>query len=77
MSRRHLLIGVSALVAARAAHADETPALLVGARAGSGTDALARSFAPFLARHMQYTGFDVRNIQGSAGIAAARAVAEA
>lgn len=77
ISRRHLLIGVSALVAARAAHADETPALLVGARAGSGTDALARSFAPFLARHMQYTGFDVRNIQGSAGIAAARAVAEA
>jgi tripartite-type tricarboxylate transporter receptor subunit TctC len=75
--RRHLLIGATALVAARATRANETLALLVGARAGSGTDALARSFAPFLARHLPSTDIDVRNIQGSAGLAAARALAEA
>jgi putative tricarboxylic transport membrane protein len=77
ISRRHLLIGASALVAASPTRASETLVLLVGARAGSGTDVLARSFAPFLARHMQYTGIDVRNIQGSAGLAAARALTEA
>jgi tripartite-type tricarboxylate transporter receptor subunit TctC len=75
--RRHLLIGVSALLAARATRANEILALLVGARAGSGTDALARSFAPFLARHLPSTDIDIRNIQGSAGLAAARALAEA
>jgi tripartite-type tricarboxylate transporter receptor subunit TctC len=57
--------------------AGETLALLVGARAGSGTDELARAFAPFLARHLPFTDIDVRNIQGSAGLAAARALAEA
>ena len=74
--RRQLLIGASALVAA-GTRAGETLALLVGARAGSGTDELARAFAPFLARHLPFTDIDVRNIQGSAGLAAARALAEA
>jgi tripartite-type tricarboxylate transporter receptor subunit TctC len=75
--RRHLLIGAAALVAARGAHAGQTLALLVGARAGSRPDEIARSFAPFLARHLPFTDIEVRNIPGSAGLAAARALGEA
>ncbi len=75
--RRHLLIGTAALVAAGPARTGETLVLLVGARPGSATDELARSFAPFLARHMPFTDIDVRNGEGSAGLVAARALAEA
>jgi tripartite-type tricarboxylate transporter receptor subunit TctC len=71
------MIGATALVAARMARAGETLALLVGARAGSGTDVLGRSFAPFLTRHLAFTDIDIRNIQGSAGLAAARMLADA
>jgi tripartite-type tricarboxylate transporter receptor subunit TctC len=73
--RRHLLLG--GLAAMGAARASEALTLLVGARPGSGTDAVARSFAPFLARHLPFTDIDVRNVQGGAGLAAARAVAAA
>jgi tripartite-type tricarboxylate transporter receptor subunit TctC len=75
--RRHLLLGAAALMAAGKAHAGESLALLVGARAGSATDELARSFAPFLTRHLPFTDIDVRSVQGGAGLAAARALAEA
>ncbi len=75
--RRHLLIGATALAAARVARASQTLTLLVGARAGSGPDEVARSFVPFLARHLPFTDIDIRNIEGSAGLAAARALAEA
>jgi tripartite-type tricarboxylate transporter receptor subunit TctC len=75
--RRHLLLGATAVMAARQARAGETLVLLVGARPGSGTDVLARSFAPFLARHMPFTDIDVRNVEGSAGLVATRALAEA
>ena len=75
--RRHLLLGATAVMAARQARAGENLVLLVGARPGSGTDVLARSFAPFLARHMPFTDIDVRNVEGSAGLVATRALAEA
>jgi tripartite-type tricarboxylate transporter receptor subunit TctC len=75
--RRDLLVGATALGVSRRVRSGETLALLVGARAGSGTDTVARSFAPFLARHLPFTDIDIRNIQGSAGLAAARALAEA
>jgi tripartite-type tricarboxylate transporter receptor subunit TctC len=75
--RRHLLLDAAALMAAGKAHAGESLALLVGARAGSATDELARSFAPFLTRHLPFTDIDVRSVQGGAGLAAARALAEA
>jgi tripartite-type tricarboxylate transporter receptor subunit TctC len=75
--RRHLLLGAAALAAAGAARADGTVTLLIGARPGSGTDAVARSFAPFLARHLPLSDIDVRNVEGSAGLTAAQAVADA
>jgi tripartite-type tricarboxylate transporter receptor subunit TctC len=75
--RRHLLIGATALAAAGTVVASEILVLLVGARPGSSTDQLARSFAPFLVRHMPFTEIDVRNVEGSAGLVAARALAEA
>jgi tripartite-type tricarboxylate transporter receptor subunit TctC len=71
------LFGAAALAAAGAARADGTVTLLIGARPGSGTDAVARSFAPFLARHLPLSDIDVRNVQGSAGLTAAQAVADA
>jgi tripartite-type tricarboxylate transporter receptor subunit TctC len=77
MRRRRLLAGATALCASRVARARQTLTLLVGARAGSGPDEVARSFVPFLARHLPSTDIDIRNIQGSAGLAAARALAEA
>jgi tripartite-type tricarboxylate transporter receptor subunit TctC len=75
--RRHLLLGAAALAAAGAAGTNATVALLVGARPGSATDAVARSFAPFLARHLPFSDIDVRNVEGSAGLTAAQAVADA
>jgi tripartite-type tricarboxylate transporter receptor subunit TctC len=75
--RRHLLVGAAALAVPPAARAGQNLALLVGARAGSGPDEVARAFAPFLARHLRFTEIEIRNIQGSAGLAAARALADA
>ena len=75
--RRHLLFGAVACASAGAACANETLAMLVGARSGSGTDAVARSFAPFLARHLPFTDIEIRNTQGGAGLDAARALADA
>ena len=37
----------------------------------------ARSFVPFLARHLPDIGFDVRNVHGGAGLDAAQALAQA
>ena len=75
--RRHLLFGAVACASAGAACANETLAMLVGARSGSGTDAVARSFAPFLARHLPFTDIEIRNTQGGAGLDAMRALADA
>jgi tripartite-type tricarboxylate transporter receptor subunit TctC len=75
--RRHLLVGATALGMVRRARASQIFTLLVGAKPGSPTDEQARSFVPFLARHLPFTDFDVRNVPGGAGLAAAEALAEA
>jgi len=51
--------------------------LLVGAAAGSGADAWARGFAPFLERHWPRAAVAVVNRPGEGGLAAARSIAGA
>ena len=51
--------------------------LLVGAKAGSSVDPLARAFVPFLARHLPSTDITVSNLHGGAGLAAIQALAQA
>ena len=75
--RRHLLLGVAALAASRPAGAARSLSLLVGAQEGSRADAGARTFAPFLARHLPFTDIAIRNIPGGAGLVAYRALADA
>jgi tripartite-type tricarboxylate transporter receptor subunit TctC len=75
--RRHLLAGAAALAIAPAASAVETVTLLIGAKTGSPADALARAFAPCLARHLGSAIITVSNVHGSAGLAAFQALAEA
>jgi tripartite-type tricarboxylate transporter receptor subunit TctC len=69
--------GAAALALAASARAGETVTLLVGAKAGSPIDALARAFVPFLARYLSSTAITVSNIHGSAGLAALQALAQA
>ncbi len=57
--------------------AAETLTVLVGGKPGSATDMAARSFVPFLARHLPDTSFDMRNVHGGAGLDAAQALARA
>ncbi len=75
--RRPLLAGATALALARPARAGATINLLVGAKAGSSMDTLARAFAPFLARHLPAAGITVSNVYGGAGLAALQALAQA
>lgn len=75
--RRRILAGAVSLFMTRASRATDTLTILVGGKPGSSTDAAARSFVPFFARHLPDTGIDVRNIHGGAGLDAARAVAQA
>jgi tripartite-type tricarboxylate transporter receptor subunit TctC len=75
--RRLLLVGATTLVLARQARAGETITLLVGAKAGSPTDVLARAFFPFLARQLPVAGIAVSNVYGGAGLAAFQALAQA
>lgn len=51
--------------------------LLVGAAPGSPPDLAARSFIPFLERHLPRTEIGVTNMQGGAGLAAFHALAAA
>ena len=75
--RRILLAGTGALALAAPAHATETITLLVGAKAGSPVDALARAFVPFLARHLPASAIAISNVDGGAGLAALQALAQA
>lgn len=76
--RRHLLVGGAAVLAmAGMARAADSLTILLGAKAGSAPDEILRSFVPVLARHLTSVNFDVRNIPGSAGLAAAQATAAA
>jgi tripartite-type tricarboxylate transporter receptor subunit TctC len=73
-----LALPALALFRATAAGAGATTiTLVVGGRAGSGPDNWARSFAPFLERHWPHAAVTVLNRPGEAGLAAARAIAEA
>ncbi len=66
--RRRLLTGVTALAIAPTARASETVTLLVGAKPGSATDALARDFVSFLGRHLPSMGITVSNFHGEGGL---------
>ena len=57
--------------------AAETITLLVGAKAGSAVDGLARSLLPFLARHLPEASLAISNVDGGAGLAAIRALGQA
>src|SRR6476659_7421505 len=75
--RRHLLLAAAATAMARPGRASQTLTLLVGAKPGSATDEGARSFVPFLGRHLKFTDIEVRNVPGGAGLAGVLALAEA
>ena len=87
IARRALLAGacLAASRAVRAAPDATSPVpgaakslvLIVGARAGSNSDRVARAFAPFLERHLPGTSIEIRNVPGEAGLSAYRALAEA
>jgi len=49
--------------------------LLVGGAPGSTTDREARSFAPFLARHLPNSAIDIRDLPAAAGLGALQALA--
>jgi tripartite-type tricarboxylate transporter receptor subunit TctC len=75
--RRGVLAGAAALALAPVARAEGDVTLLVGAKAGSPVDDLAGAFLPFLARHLPATSLVIRNVPGSAGLAAVQALAQA
>ena len=72
--RRTLLAGAAALALAASRVGGTTITLLVGAKAGSPVDALARAFVPFLARHLPDADIAVSNVPGGAGLAALQAL---
>ena len=78
--RRAVLTGAAALLpAGRAAAVRVTPTtrhatVLVGAAEGSGLDAHARAFVPFLSRFMPGLEFTVHNLPGDGGMNAIRAL---
>jgi tripartite-type tricarboxylate transporter receptor subunit TctC len=80
LHRRTLLaasLAATAVPLSRPARAGRPIRLLVGAPAGSGADLVARSFAPFLERHLPHAYPDVDNRPQDAGLAAYRALADA
>ena len=81
--RRTVLAGAVALSAARPARAVRVNpttrhwTLIVGANPGTGLDATARTFAPFMNRFMPGLDFTVRNVPGEGGMIALRTLMEA
>jgi tripartite-type tricarboxylate transporter receptor subunit TctC len=75
--RRALLGSTLALSLPRSAAAQAPVTLLVGAAEGSAADLAARSFAPFLERHLPRAGVSVLDRPGEAGLVAYQALAEA
>ncbi len=75
--RRRFLAGAATVTFAPTARASETITLLVGAKAGSPVDALARAFVPHLGRHLTSAIITVSNVPGGAGLAALLALAQA
>lgn len=77
ISRRLILAGAAALAFAPASRANATIRLLVGAKAGSRVDAVARAFLPYLTRHLPAADITISNLDGNAGLAAIQALAAA
>jgi tripartite-type tricarboxylate transporter receptor subunit TctC len=75
--RRVLATGLALSAVSRPARAARRITLLVGAREGSGADAVARAFAPFLSRHLDATDVAIRNLPGDGGLTALNALADA
>jgi tripartite-type tricarboxylate transporter receptor subunit TctC len=78
IGRRSLLAGVSAGVCVPAMAAQpRRMTLITGGPADSAVDIAARSFAPFLERHLPRYRVEVENRPGASGVVAYRAVAGA
>jgi tripartite-type tricarboxylate transporter receptor subunit TctC len=74
--RRLVLAGLALTAPAiRRAWAGQAHMLVVGAAEGSDADLRARSFAPFLERHLPHTRVNVVNLPADGGLAALRMVA--
>jgi tripartite-type tricarboxylate transporter receptor subunit TctC len=76
--RRFLATGAglaSALAMPGRSMAEVPVVLLVGGAPGSTTDREARSFAPFLARHLPSSAIDIRDLPAAAGLGALQALA--
>jgi tripartite-type tricarboxylate transporter receptor subunit TctC len=72
------MLAVSAAAAlARPAWAGPSVTILVGGKAGSQVDALARAFVPFLTRHLPDTAIAISNVPGVAGLASLQALGQA
>lgn len=77
MKRRALLGAALAFGIVRPAWAGRAIKLIVGASPGAPRDIAARSFAPFLERHLPHARVTVVNRPGGAGLAAYRELAAA
>jgi tripartite-type tricarboxylate transporter receptor subunit TctC len=71
------MAGAAAAAFAPPLHAADSITVLVGAKAGSAVDGLARSFLPFLVRHLPGASLAISNVDGGAGLTAIRALAQA
>lgn len=72
-----MLAGVAAAGLVRSVRASNTVTVLVGAKAGSQVDALARAFMPLLARHLPEAALGVTNVPGAAGLTSLQALSHA
>ncbi len=77
LTRRTALAAALSFGARTSRAADPPVRLLVGAPGGSGSDIEARTFAPFLERHLPPIEVSVVNLPGQAGLEAYRALTQA
>jgi tripartite-type tricarboxylate transporter receptor subunit TctC len=77
ITRRQAILGSAALPLVSVAAASQSVTLLIGAKPGTASDAMARAFIPFLERHLSGVEFRVVNLPGSTGLAALRELARA
>jgi len=77
ITRRQALLAAAFAPLASVAAASQTVTLLIGAKPGSASDAMARAFVPFLARQLPRIEFRVVNLPGSTGLAALQELARA
>src|SRR6201999_610353 len=75
--RRSALLGLTALAAVPKARAEQTITVLIGAELRSVADQQARTFLPFLQRHLGTTTVTLKNVPDPTGLAALVSVAKA